>query len=135
MTSEFYFDTSIWLDFYEKRGKNGENALQLIMKIIKKDLITAYSDLTIKELKHLNYSQNQINEIFSIVKLENIKRIHIYKEQREEASKLAKIRNVPKRDALHAILSRDNHLQLISRDRHFEKLKDISKAGLPEEFI
>ena len=79
--------------------------------------------------------QNQINEIFSIVKLENIKRIHIYKEQREEASKLAKIRNVPKRDALHAILSRDNHLQLISRDRHFEKLKDISKAGLPEEFI
>lgn len=135
MTNEFYFDTSIWLDFYEKRNKNGEKALQLIMKIIKEDFIIAYSDLTIKELKHLGYSQNQINEIFSIIKPKNIKRIHVYKEQREESSRLVKIKKVPKRDILHAILSRDNNLQLISRDRHFEKLKDISKSKLPEEFI
>lgn len=135
MTKAFYFDTSIWLDFFEKRGENGEKALKLIIKIIEEDLIIAYSDLTIKEFKQLNYSQNQINEIFSIAKPKNIKRIHIYKEQNNEATKLSRMKNVPKRDALHAVLSRDNFLQLISRDKHFEKLKDIAITKIPEDFI
>ena len=34
MTDRFYLDTSVWLDFYLKRGKNGEIAKKLI-KIIK----------------------------------------------------------------------------------------------------
>lgn len=61
MIEEFYFDTSIWIDFYEKRGKNGEHALQLIMKIINRNWRLAYSDLNIKELKHLTYGNDEIN--------------------------------------------------------------------------
>ena len=33
----YYLDTSIWLDFFEKRGKNGEAAFKLIRKIIKEE--------------------------------------------------------------------------------------------------
>ena len=135
MQEEFYLDTSIWLDFYEKRGKNGELALKLILKIINQNLKVAYSDLHIKEFKNLGYSQNEINSILSIVKPNNIKHVHIYREQKEEAKKTARHRNVPEGDALHAILCRDNNLQLISRDIDFEKLKDVSKAKLPEDFI
>lgn len=135
MEEDFYLDTSIWLDFYEKRGRNGELALKLILKIINEDLKVGYSDLHIKEFKNLGYFQNEINSIFSIVKPNNIKHVHIYREQKEEAKKIARQRNVPRKDALHAVLSRDNNLQLISRDEHFEKLKDISIAKKPEDFI
>ena len=88
MKEGFYYDTSIWLDFYEKRGKNGELSLQLIFKIIKGDFKIAYSDLNVKELKNLGYSQNEINSILSIIKPDNIQKIHIYKEQIKEAKKL-----------------------------------------------
>lgn len=135
MNQDFYFDTSIWLDFYEERGKNGKYALKLILKIIKEDLKIAYSDLNIKELKKLEYSQNEINSILSVVKPNNIKHVHIYREQTEEAKKISRQRNIPKKDALHAILSRDNDLQLIATDTHFNKLKDITTAKRPEDFI
>lgn len=47
MADAFYFDTSIWLDFYEKRGKNGEAAIKLINKIIKEKDIILYSQLIV----------------------------------------------------------------------------------------
>ncbi|MBI3035978.1 PIN domain-containing protein [Candidatus Woesearchaeota archaeon] len=89
----------------------------------------------IKEFKNLGYSQNEINSILSVAKPKNIMRIHIYRGQTEEARNLAIQRNVPKKDSLHAILARDNNLQLISRDPHFERLKDITSAKKPEDFI
>ena len=131
----FYFDTSIWLDIYEKRGYNGEFAKKLLEKIIRHDYIITYSDLTIIEFKQINYSQNEINQIFSIAKPNNVRRVHVYKEQIKEGVELARQRNVPKKDAIYAIICRDNFLQLISRDTHFEKLKDIAVAKKPEEFI
>lgn len=135
MQEDFYLDTSIWLDFHEKREINGELALKLILKIINEDLKIAYSDLHIKEFKNLGYTQNEINSILSIVKPNNLKHVHIYREQREEAKKTARRKNVPEGDALHAIICRDNNLQLISRDIDFERLKDITRAKLPEDFI
>ena len=135
MNEDFYLDTSIWLDFYEKRGNNGEIALKLILKIIDEDLKAAYSDLHIKELKKLNYSPNEINSIFSIAKPKNLQHIHIYREQKEEAKIIARRKNIPQGDVLHAILCRDNGLQLISRDNDFQRLTDVSEAKLPENFI
>ncbi len=128
----FYLDTSIWLDFFEKRGLNGELALKLIAKIIKEDLIIGYSDLNIKELRNLGYSQDEINEIFSMVK-KSLRRIYVYKEDKEEAKKIASQKNISRGDALHAILARNNEFQLVSRDIHFEKLRDITIAKKPEE--
>ena len=42
---------------------------------------------------------------------------------------------MPRKDALHAIIARDNNLQLIATDPHFEKLKDITTAKKPQDFI
>ena len=135
MTRKFYFDTSIWLDYYEKRGKNGESALKLINKIIEKNHIILYSNLIIKELKNLGYFLSEISEILSIAKPNNLRLIHITKEQTKEMRKLALQRTVPKRDAFHAILARDNEAHLITRDYHFQRLKDIIISKLPEDFI
>lgn len=131
---EFYFDTSIWLDFHEKRGERGEAALKLALKIIKENLKVVYSDMTIKEFRRLGYTNDEINSIFSIVKPDHIKRIHISRGQKEESKALALQRGVPRGDALHAILARDNFVQLISGDEHFQKLRDITKVKKPEDF-
>jgi|SRR3989338_2632137 len=96
MQEDFYLDTSIWLDFYEKRGANGEAALKLILKIINTDLRVFYSDLHIKEFKKLGYSQNEIDALFSIVKPKNLRHVHIYREQKEEAKNIARKRNAQK---------------------------------------
>ena len=132
MTKQFYLDTSIWLDFYEKREQNGVYALQFIITCLQKKYVILYSDLIIKELKQLNYKKQQIEEIFSLVKPSHLKRVHIYNQQILEAKKLASQRKIPRNDALHAILSRDNDAQLITRDKDFQKLKDITKSELPE---
>ena len=128
----FYLDTSIWLDFYEKRGKNGEEAMKLMTKIIQGNYVLAYSDLHIKEFKNLSYSQHEILAILAIVKQGKLRHIHIDSGQIKEALFLARQRKIPKKDALHAVLCRDNNLRLIARDPHFEKLKDISLYKTPE---
>lgn len=133
LIENFYPDTSIWLDVYEKRGKNGELSLRLFSKIIKENLHIHYSDLNVKELKNLGYA-SEISKIFDVFKL-NLRKVHIYKKQIDEANKISKAKNVPRKDVLQAILCRDNFLQLISRDRHFERLRDITIAKLPEDFI
>ncbi len=131
--AKYYLDTSIWLDYYEKRGTNGEAALKLIMRIIKDNHILGISDLNVSELKHLGYSKNQIAAVFNAIRPKNGKRLHITREQLEEAGRIARKRYVPKKDALHAILYRDYEFQLITTDTHFEKLKDVADVKRPEE--
>lgn len=131
----YYLDTSIWLDIHYKRGKNGEAAMKLVEKIVLGDDSVLYSDVVIRELEEIGLFKYDINYLLSVAKPDHIKRVHSTKVQIEEATKLAKQRNVPLRDALHAILSRDNEAQLVSQDWDFEKLKDITKAKKPEDLL
>ena len=131
---KFYLDTSIWLDLTEKRGCHGEIAKQLIGKIILENHTIICSDYVIIELSRLGYSQNDIYAAFSIVR-NNTKRVHMNNNQVTEAKKIAKNRNVPYGDALHAVISRDNEAQFITRDEDFLKLKDITKAQRPEDLL
>jgi len=66
MKKRFYSDTSIWLDFFEKRGEHGSSALKLINKIIEHEDIITYSIFVIKELKNLGYSDGELKEIFGL---------------------------------------------------------------------
>ncbi len=131
----YNLDTSIWLDYYEKRGINGKHALKLIIKIIYENSIIIYSDLHLKELKNLGYSNDEINDVFYIVKSTNIKKVYLNKEQLKEAKKLSYQKKIPRADALHAILARDNNAIMISRDKHFEKLRNIVEIKKPEDII
>src|SRR3989344_2686269 len=103
---KFYFDTSIWLDLYFMRNSRGKIAKKLIEKIINEEGIILYSDFTIKEFKRVLPFESEINQILSIAKPNNIKRIHSTKDQVTEALKISKNRKVPFGDAIHAILAR-----------------------------
>jgi len=123
MAEKFYFDTSIWLDFFEDRDEpnlpKGRWAHELINKIIKSDSKILYSDNNIFELKVAGYSTYEIEAI--LIKL---KPILIFVESTEKevgkAKDIALRRNIPKRDALHALIARDNRAKLVSLDQHFK---------------
>ncbi len=137
MLFRYYIDTSIWIDFYENRkGFNGEPlgdyALKLFALIKAKQQILSVSALLIRELE----SYYSIAEIKGMLNPFNkIQRINLDTRQKNEARIIAKRRGLPPGDALHAILARDNNLILVTRDKHFKKLKDIVQSFKPEELI
>ena len=138
MAEEYIIDTSIWVDIYEDRkGYNneplGDYAFNLLVKIKAQEKIIVLTDFLTKELETL-YSAAEINGMFKPFE-KIIKKIIATEKQREESKKIAKERDVPAGDALHAIIARDNDLILVTRDRHFRKLEDISKHYKPEDLI
>ena len=138
MQKRYYFDTSTWLDFLEKRDEpnfpKGTWARKLIEKIIKENDKILFSDNNFFELIHLGYSKLDINNL-----LNSLKPVIICVESNEKeigkAKDIALKRNIPKRDALHALIARDNNAILITLDNHFKRLIDIIKPHSPKEFI
>jgi len=134
----FYLDTSIWLDFFEKRDEpdfpKGTWAKNLIRKIINDNNEIIFSDANMLELINNSYSQFEIEEFLS-----NLKEIIICIEATEKeigkAKDLAQKRDIPKHDVLHALIARDNSAILIDLDAHFKKLTDIITSHTPKEFI
>ena len=138
MEEEYIIDTSIWVDLYEDRkGYNneplGNYAFKLLVKIKAKESAIVLTDFLIRELETI-YSVAEINGMFKPFE-KIIKKIIATEKQWEEAKKIAKERDVPAGDALHVIIARDNNFILVTRDRHFRKLEDISKHYKPEELI
>ncbi len=138
MAEKYYIDTSIWMDLLEdRRGYHdeplGDYALKLFVRIKAKEDKIAISDFLIRELES-NYSVEAINGmILPFQKI--IEKIFVTKEQRDEARKIAEERNLPFGDALHAIVARDNKCILVTRDKHFQELEDITSLYKPEEII
>ena len=138
MTNKYYIDTSIWMDVYEDRkGYNneplGEYGLKLLALIKAKEYKLIITDLLISELE-VNYTIAEINGMikpFEVI----IEKIISTKKQKLEAKKIAEQRSLPYGDALHSIIARDNNLILVTRDKHFKELEDISKSYKPEELI
>jgi len=114
MAEKYYCDSSIWIDLYEDRkGYNheplGDFAWKLFALIKAKKNKLIISDLLIRELE-MNYSGEEINGMMKPFE-SLIEKIIATKEQRDEAERIAEERNVPKGDALHAVLARDYNLQ------------------------
>ncbi len=138
MLEKYYFDTSIWIDLIENRKgfdnePIGNYALKLfaVIKLRKDELYI--SDVTVKELRKF-YDAEEINSM--ILPFEKIiRKIYSSEEQRLSARIIARQRNVPSADVLHAILARDHTLKLITRDNDFRQLKDISDYYKPEDIV
>lgn len=138
MDKLFYFDTSIWLDFFEDRDEpnlpKGEWVHKLLDKIIKNDDKIVYSDNNLLELYMNGYPSYEIHEL-----LQPLKQILIFVESIErqigKAKDISSKRNIPKRDVLHALIARDNNATLITLDKHFQKILDITIPKRPQDFI
>lgn len=138
MLEKYYVDTSIWIDVYEDRKghKNeplGDYALRLFSILKAKGKVLVITDILLRELESF-YSLAEVNGMMK--PFENIiEKVVSTKAQREEARTLARERQIPPGDALHAIIARDHKLILITRDNDFKKLTDIAHHYKPEDII
>src|SRR3989338_7146499 len=138
MTEKFYFDTSIWLDFFEERDEpnfpKSQWANNLPNKIIRTDGRIIVSDIVVNELILIGYTLNEIENL-----LKPLKSILIFveatKQQVGRARDLASKRDIPKNDALHALIARDDKAILVTLDNHFKKIRDIIEPNSPKKLI
>ena len=138
MTKKYYLDTSIWLDFFENRNESnlpkGDWAHKLLSKITENNGKVIYSDIVLLELGVAGYQPHEIEKLFK-----KIKPILVFVESTEKqvrkAKDLSAKRDVPKGDALHAVVARDNKATLVTIDNHFKKLLDITKTRRPQDLI
>lgn len=138
MTEKYYLDTSIWLDFFECRDEpnlpKGEWAYELLKKITRTDAKVVYSDHNLFELRLVGYSSYEISDMFKPLRLILIF-VGSTEKERRKARDLASKRKIPKGDALHALIARDNKAILITLDKHFKEILDIIKPKRPQDFI
>ncbi len=131
---KFYLDACIWRDYFENRSDRfrplGEWALRLIKKIKDERGLFVISDHLLRELK-----MKDVTELMNIISYKSIIIIRCNHIQFKEAKRLSKIFNIPRGDALHAILARDNDALLITRDKHFYELQDYVEINKPEDLI
>jgi len=138
--TKYYLDVSIWKDYWEDRKDNlrplGDFAFQLLKKIMESKDKLIYSPAVIEELLSF-FSENEIENRFfkDFRELGLLNCISINNKQIQEAEEIARNKNLPVMDALHAVLARDNNAILVSRDKHFEKLTDVTVSKKPEEII
>ncbi len=138
MTDKYYFDTSIWIDLIEDRkGYHdeplGKYASMLVLKILTNKENLVMSDIVLEELRR-RVADHTINSMLNPLKHQILK-VFPGRGQLQEASHLSITRKIPIGDALHAILSRDNNLILVTRDNDFKKLLDITNYHKPEDLL
>ena len=133
---KYYLDACIWFDYFENRKDRfrplGEWALDLIKKIIEENALILYSDLVEAELKrrYLN-----MFDMLRVVPNRLLIKVIASDAQIKEATLISKKTNIPKPDALHAVIARDNNAILITRDAHFLELQEDIIIKKPEELI
>ena len=138
MNEKYYLDTCIWIDYFENRSDRfrplGDWAFSLIKQIIRESNLIIYSDLVEEEL--LKYFDDiHIKEIISIIPKQLLIKIETKAKQLEEAIKISKKLRIPVKDALHAILARDNDTILVTRDKHFYELAKQVTIKKPEDLL
>ncbi len=135
---KYYFDTCIWVDLFENRvGPGGEpfgeSAFRLLSLIEAQGYKLLVSDHLVKELKSKFWVESI--QAFLVELGDSIIKISYVFEQAEEARVVSEETQVPSEDALHAILARDHHALLVTRDKHFNKLANIVKPFSPDALL
>lgn len=137
MAAKYYVDTAIWRDLHENRkDKNkqlGELAFESFKKIRANKEKIVYSDFVVEELSRA-YDKQTIDKLFKGVS-EALEKVEINDRQLKEAADLSKELKIPFGDAVHGVLAKDNRAVMITRDRHFRKLKDKITVKKPEDLI
>jgi len=138
VTKKYYLDACIWRDYFEGRVDRfrplGEWAFRLIKKIIAEEGLFLITDALIEELENF-YSFTELERLFKIVPVDLMVLLGSNKYQVEEALQTSKQMHIPRKDALHAILARDNDAVLITRDKHFDNLPVQFEVKKPEDLI
>ena len=90
--------------------------------------------MTVIELINIGYRMYEVEELFLPFK-NNLSYVEVAREEIGKGNDLAFKRDIPKGDAIHALIARNNNAILITLDHHFQKLLDIIKPYKPQDFL
>ena len=134
---KYYLDSCIWVDYFEERkdSKNniGEFAFQLLCRLVASNEKIIISSFLFRELEAV-YSVEKLRAM-TLPFEKVIERVDFTDEQFNTAKEIALKRELPKGDVLHALIAKENNAVLVTRDKHFQLLKDICIVMKPEEII
>jgi predicted nucleic acid-binding protein len=137
MPEKYYLDTAIWIDYFEDRKDKyrplGDWAHRLLSLIEEAGQTVLTSELVMIELEKYLPAEKVKKYLDTYKKI--LQQVDSTEKQAYEARAIASKRNLPVQDVLHTILARDNDAILITRDHHFEALRDIVRIMKPEELI
>jgi len=135
---KYYIDACIWRDYFENRSDNfrplGEWAFKLISSILRNKEFIVISDVLEDELKDSS-SEKQLNDIFLLIPEQLVIRVKASDDQFVDARMLSRSLKTPFKDTLHAVISRDNGCIMVTRDKHFIELCEITVVKKPEDLI
>lgn len=124
----YYIDSCVYLDFLERRNQLAE---KLFFRLIKTKEKVFISTFLVFELK--KYCSEQ--DLMDLFRMLNTSLIEVNLEDYDKAEKIAKQRNLPKGDVIHALLARRSNSILITNDKHFQCLKDYCLVKSPKDII
>jgi predicted nucleic acid-binding protein len=133
MGPDCYLDTCIWLDHFEERGPRGLEANALLRHIVATDGCVFYSDLILVELRQAGYSADRIGSIMAAAKPRWLRHVHIYQSLVSAARQIARIRQLPLGDVIHALVAKEHGLLLVTHDAHFARLRDLARIATPAD--
>jgi len=117
---KYYIDTCVWIDFVEERTD-----IDIFAKCVLNEDIVMVSEMLFVELQK-NSSGSKVHMIIDLLRSKALlTNVNVNREQIRESERIAAKRNVPRADALHAILTRDNDAVFVTRDKHFLMLRDL----------
>lgn len=138
MINVYYVDTCVWSDYYEGRyGTDGrplgKYAMKFFLEAIKNKDEILISELTLRELKKF-YDEIDMELMFSLLSnLNLLKIVTVNEDEIREANDLTeKYRDIPMHDILHAVVSKKHNAILVTQDKHFKKLKEITRTRTPQ---
>ncbi len=137
--ARYYLDACIWRDYFENRSDRfrplGDWALALINNILERKDVIVISGLLMRELGKI-YCSSAIQNILGIASEQGLLiQVNHSPEQLHEAIGLSRERRMDFEDVLHSIIARDTDSILVTRDKHFEKLRDLVDIRKPEELL
>ncbi len=105
------------------------------MKIMAERSKILFSDSLILEMKR-DYNEKEVDDMLSILYFSGILiRVDVTQKEFHTSRMLSQERGIPFIDCLNAVLARNKGAILVSQDRHFEKLSDITRTVRPQDII
>ena len=142
MSRKLYLDTNFYLDYFLDRKDNlkplGLYASKLYSEAVSCRFQVLISEIVVEELcKVLKISESLVWEkiLGGLKAREKISQICFNEEAKQNAGFFSEKFNLPAVDSVHLALASGNNAILVTRDRHFDCLKDSFKIQAPEELV
>lgn len=137
MGTRIYIDTNVFLDYFHGRSDNirplSYFAYNVFRRALDCEFYIVISDFSLKEFRNTGLKDTDVDSLlepfFSSGKMSVV---GCTKEDKDIAYRISKERGLPLGDCLHSVIALRQKCLVVTRDKHFDNLRDYVVVKLPE---